>query len=77
MQPLLIWLLASLVAIALMGSLPYLALAVVLGGGIAMGLSSLNSGSSPGPEGNVGGEQPSSESDSYEHSTDGSLPLGH
>lgn len=41
MQPLLVWLLASLLAIALMGSRPYLALAVVLVGGIAMGLSSL------------------------------------
>ena len=41
MQTLLIWLLASLLAIALMGSRPYLALVVVLVGGIAMGLSSL------------------------------------
>jgi hypothetical protein len=41
MQPLLVWLLASLMAIALMGSRPYLALAVVVVGGIAMGLSSL------------------------------------
>ena len=41
MQPLLICLLASFMAIALMGSRPYLALAVVLVGGIAMGLSSL------------------------------------
>jgi hypothetical protein len=39
--PLLVWLLASLLAIALMGSRPYLALTVVLAGGIAMGLSCL------------------------------------
>ena len=41
MQTLLIWLLASLMAISLMGSRPYLALTVVIVGGIAMGLSSL------------------------------------
>jgi hypothetical protein len=40
-QALLVWLLASLLAIALMGSKPYLALAVVLVGGTAMGLSCL------------------------------------
>jgi hypothetical protein len=44
MQPLLIWLLASLLAVALMGSWPYLALAILLVGGIAMGISCLWAG---------------------------------
>ena len=50
MQTLLIWLLASLLAIALMGSRPYLALAVVVVGGVAMGLSSLWSSQTRGQD---------------------------
>ena len=76
MQPLLVWLLASFMAIALMGSRPYLALAVVLVGGIAMGLSSLVTYSSPGQEASGRGEPTSVESDRQEHSTDGSPALG-
>ena len=40
-QPFLLWILFSLLTIALIGSRPYVALAVALLGGIAMGLSSL------------------------------------
>jgi hypothetical protein len=50
MEALLVWLLASLLAIALMGSWPYLALAVVLVGGAAMGLSCLWSSQTKGRE---------------------------
>ena len=41
LEPLSLWVLFSLLAIAFMGTRPYLALAICVAGGIAMALSSL------------------------------------
>jgi len=46
LEPVLLWVLFSLLAIAFVGTRPYLALALAVLGGIAMGLSSLASYSS-------------------------------
>jgi len=51
LHALLIWLAGSLLAIALMGRWPPLALAVVLAGGMAMGLSCLGSDQTRGRDG--------------------------
>ncbi len=51
LEPLSLWILFSLLAIAFVGTRPYLALAICVAGGIAMALSSLAGFSSPRQEG--------------------------